>query len=310
MTTPRLSGVLAPVITPFTADLEPDPVRFVRHCRWLLDHGCAGLAVFGTNSEANSLSVDERVMLLDALVAGGIPPETLLPGTGCCALPESVRLTAHAVKLGCAGVLMLPPFYYKGVSDEGLFRAFAQVIERVGDARLRVYLYHIPPVAQVAITLPLIDRLLAAYPEAVAGVKDSSGDWANTQAMITAFGARGFDVFAGSEAFLLQNLRAGGVGCITATGNVNPGAIDHLYRAWRSADADRLQAELSATRAVLQQVSMIPALKATVAHFAADPAWRAVRPPLVELTADETRRVVDGLTARGFTMPGLRRPAS
>jgi 4-hydroxy-tetrahydrodipicolinate synthase len=310
MTTPRLSGVLAPVITPFTADLEPDPGRFVRHCRWLLDHGCRGLAVFGTNSEANSLSVDERIMLLDALVAGGVPPETLLPGTGCCALPESVRLTAHAVKLGCAGVLMLPPFYYKGVSDEGLYRAFAQVIERVGDARLRVYLYHIPPVAQVPITLPLIERLLGAYPETVAGVKDSGGDWANTQAMITAFAGRGFDVFAGSETFLLQNLRAGGVGCITATGNVNPGAIDHLYRSWRSADADRLQAELTATRAVLQQVSMIPALKATVAHFGSDPAWRTVRPPLVELTPAETHRVIDGLTARGFTMPGLRGPAS
>jgi 4-hydroxy-tetrahydrodipicolinate synthase len=162
----------------------------------------------------------------------------------------------------------------------------------------------------VPITLPLIERLLGAYPETVAGVKDSGGDWANTQAMITVFAGRGFDVFAGSEAFLLQNLRAGGVGCITATGNVNPGAIDHLYRAWRSADADRLQAELTATRAVLQQVAMIPALKATVAHFGGDPAWRAVRPPLVELTPAETRRVVDGLTARGFTMPGLRGPAS
>jgi 4-hydroxy-tetrahydrodipicolinate synthase len=130
MTTTRLSGVLAPVVTPFTPRLAPDAGRFVRHCRWLLDHGCRGLAVFGTNSEANSLSVEERMELLEALVQGGVPPETLMPGTGCCALTDSVRLTGHAVKLGCGGALMLPPFYYKGVSDEGLFRAVAEVIER------------------------------------------------------------------------------------------------------------------------------------------------------------------------------------
>jgi 4-hydroxy-tetrahydrodipicolinate synthase len=306
MTTTRLAGVLAPVITPFTRDLAPDPDRFVRHCRWLLAHGCRGLAVFGTNSEANSLSVEERIALLDALVEGGVPAEALMPGTGCCALPDSVRLTAHAVKLGCAGVLMLPPFYYKGVSDEGLYRSFVEVIERVGDTRLRLYLYHIPPVAQVAITRGLIERLLRDHPGTVAGVKDSSGDWANTKAMLDAFRASGFDVFAGSEVFLLQNLRHGGVGCITATGNVNPGAINRVYQEWQTPAADQLQAGISATRAVLQQFPMIPALKATVAHFGRDPEWALVRPPLVELTVAQQGALVAGLAERGFDMPGLR----
>jgi 4-hydroxy-tetrahydrodipicolinate synthase len=305
MTTARLSGVLAPVITPFDRDLAPDAGRFVRHCQWLLGHGCRGLAVFGTNSEANSLSGDERMALLEALVQAGVPPETLMPGTGCCALPDSVRLTAHAVKLGCGGALMLPPFYYKGVSDEGLYRSFAEVIDRVGDGRLRLYLYHIPPVAQVPISLALIERLLKAYPGTVAGVKDSSGDWSNTKAMLDAFAGSGFDVFAGSEVFLLQNLRHGGVGCITATGNVNPGAIDRLYREWRTAGADARQAEISATRAVLQQFPMIPALKATVAHFADDPGWTAVRPPLVELGAGDRTALIAALRAGGFAMPGL-----
>lgn len=306
MTTPRLAGVLAPVITPFSRDLAPDPARFVQHCRWLLDHGCRGLAVFGTNSEANSLAADERMALLEALVAGGVPPERLMPGTGCCALTDSVRLTAHAVKLGCAGVLMLPPFYYKSVPEEGLFRNFAEIVERVGDRRLRLYLYHIPPVAQVGIPLALIARLLAAYPGTVAGVKDSSGDWSNTRAMLDAFAASGFDVFAGSEVFLLDTLRHGGVGCITATGNVNPGPIDHLYRHWRTPEADRLQAEITATRAVLQRLPMIAALKATVAHFASDPGWRTVRPPLVELTEAQEAELLAGLAARSFGMPGLR----
>ena len=195
----------------------------MRQCRWLLSQD-VGLAVFGTNSEANSLSTEEKVELLDRLVAGGIDPARLMPGTGCCALTDSVRLTAHAMKLGAGGVLMLPPFYYKGVSDDGLFRSFAEVIERVGDRRLRLYVYHIPPVSQVPITLGLIERLLKTYPGIVAGVKDSSGDWNNTKAMLDAFAAGGFDVFAGSETFLLANMRHGGAGCISATANVNPGA--------------------------------------------------------------------------------------
>jgi 4-hydroxy-tetrahydrodipicolinate synthase len=301
----RIQGVLSPVVTPFRRDLSPDPERYVRHCRWLLAHGCAGLAVFGTNSEANSLSVDERMLLLEALVQGGVPAAKLMPGTGMCALTDSVRLTAHAVKLGCAGVLMLPPFYYKGVSDEGLYRSFAEVIERVGDARLQVYLYHIPPVSQVPITLALIERLLKAYPGAVAGIKDSSGDWNNTKAVLDAYAKSDFDVFAGSEVFLLATLRGGGKGCITATGNVNPGPINRLYENWRAPEADALQAGITVTRGLLQKYPMIPALKAIVGHWGRDPDWATVRPPLVELTPEQQRSLVAELTAAGFDMPAL-----
>src|SRR5690349_1291378 len=209
----RVRGVFAPVVTPFEADLRPDAMRLVRHCRWLLEQD-AGLAVFGTNSEANSLTVREKLHLLDVLAAAGIPAERMMPGTGCCAFPDTVELTRRAVAQGCAGVLMLPPFYYKGVSDDGLFASYAEVIERVADDRLRIYLYHIPPVSQVPITLALIERLLARYPRIVAGVKDSSGDWSNTRAMIERFAPQGFRVFSGSETFLLATLRAGGAGCI------------------------------------------------------------------------------------------------
>ena len=306
----RIQGVLSPVVTPFKRDLSPDPERYVRHCKWLLAHGCSGLAVFGTNSEANSLSVDERMLLLEALVQGGVPASKLMPGTGMCALTDTVRLTAHAVKLGCAGVLMLPPFYYKGVSDEGLYRSFAEVIERVGDARLQLYLYHIPPVAQVPISLALIGRLLKAYPGAVAGIKDSSGDWNNTKAVLGAYANSDFDVFTGSEVFLLDTMRAGGKGCITATGNVNPGPIHRVYENWQKPEADALQAGISATRAILQKYPMISALKAVVGHWGRDPDWATVRPPLVELTAGEQRSLVAELTAAGFDMPDLAAPAS
>ena len=301
----RITGVLSPVVTPFRKDLSPDAGRFVKHCKWLLANGCSGLAVFGTNSEANSMSVEEKLELLAALVEGGVPASALMPGTGACALTDSVKLTAGAVKMGCAGVLMLPPFYYKGVSDEGLYRNFAEVIERVGDTRLQLYLYHIPPVSNVPITLELIERLLGKYPQAIAGVKDSSGDWKNTKAMLDRFAARGFDVFAGSETFLLDNMRNGGKGCITATGNVNPGPINEVFRHWQEPQADALQAGITATRQIVQKVPMIPALKAIIAHWGKDRDWRTVRPPLTELTAAQESQVISELTAAGFTMPGL-----
>jgi len=301
----RIEGVLAPVITPFRKDYSPDADRFVRHCRWLLKSGCAGLAVFGTNSEANSMSVAEKRKLLEALVAGGVPASALMPGTGHCALSDSIEMTRAAVELGCAGVLMLPPFYYKGVPDEGLYRNFAEVIERVGDERLALYLYHIPPVAQVPITLNLIEKLLAKYPGIVAGVKDSSGDWPNTKAMLDNFAKGGFDVFAGSEVFLLDNMRNGGKGCITATGNINPGPIAAVYKNWRSAEADKLQAGITATRKIVQKQPMIAALKAAVAHFGNDPQWKTCRPPLIELNQKQEQELLTELKAAGFTMPGL-----
>jgi 4-hydroxy-tetrahydrodipicolinate synthase len=296
-----LHGVLAPVLTPFEADLSPSVPRLLRHCRWLL--ACdVGLAVFGTNSEGNSLSVGEKRSLLDALVEAGLPAARMMPGTGACALPDTIELTRHAVQAGCGGVLMLPPFYYKGVSDEGLFRSFAAVIEAVADERLRVYLYHIPPVAQVGLSLPLIERLLVRYPGTIAGIKDSSGDWSNTAALLGAFGSRGFDVFAGSETFLLRTLQGGGAGCISATANVNPAAIARSCAAWREPGADARQAALDSVRAVFQKRPMIAAMKAAIARGTDDEGWRRVRPPLVELDPDARRALDAELDAVGFTL--------
>jgi 4-hydroxy-tetrahydrodipicolinate synthase len=300
-------GVLAPVVTPFTSDLRPDAARLARHCRWLIAQD-VGLAVFGTNSEANSLTVPEKLALLDALIEAGLPPQRMMPGTGCCAIPDTVELTRRAMQHGCGGVLMLPPFYYKGVPDDGLFASFAEVIERVGDARLRIYLYHIPPVSQVPISLALIERLLARYPGIIAGVKDSSGDWNNTRAMLERFQPQGFDVFAGSETFLLATLRAGGAGCISATANVNPAAIAGLAREWQGAEADTRQRALDAVRTTFQKFPMIPALKSAIANFSHDDAWATVRPPLVALSAAQRRELVSALAPLGFAMPGLAGP--
>ena len=255
------------------------------------------------------MSANERISLLDALIASGIDPSRMMPGTGHCAITDSVRLTAHAVKLGCAGVLMLPPFYYKGVSDEGLYRNFSEVVQRVGDSRLRVYLYHIPPVSQVPITLKLIERLLKAYPGTIAGLKDSSGDWNNTKAVLDNFAKSGFDVFAGSESFLLQNMRHGGAGCITAGANVNPAQITSLYDAWKGAGADAMQEAINQVRNALQSVPMIPALKRVIAHYSGDMGWNRLRPPLTELNATEEKQLLRRLEELEFGMPGIREAA-
>jgi len=299
----RLSGVLCPVVTPFNEDLSADAGRLVKQCEWLLSQN-VGLAVFGTNSEANSLSVDEKIGLLDELVAGGIDVNRMMPGTGCCAIPDTVRLTKHAVSLGCAGTLMLPPFYYKGVSDDGLFASYSEVIERVASSALRIYLYHIPPIAQVGISIDLVERLICAYPKTVVGIKDSSGDWSNTSAMLE----RQWDdfrIFSGSEGFLLQNMQSGGSGCISATANINPAAIDRLYQGWQSPEAYDLQQSLHKIRDTAMIYPMIPGLKATVAHFTDDAQWRTVRPPLVSLPMEQSAALVAALEQLGFDMPGL-----
>jgi 4-hydroxy-tetrahydrodipicolinate synthase len=280
-----MQGVLAPVLTPYDRDLNPDAPRFARFCQQLLEEGCAALAPFGTTSEANSLSLEERERLLDALLEAGIPPQRLMPGTGCTALPDTARLSRKAARAGCAGVLMLPPFYYKNLTEEGLYRSFAAAIDRTGESALRVYLYHIPQVSQVPIPLRVIERLLKAYPRVVVGIKDSSGDFENTRAMLRAF--PGFEVFVGTERLLLANLREGGAGCITATANLNAPAI---ARAFRERTEER-QREIDSVRALFESLPLIAALKEALAQRTGDASWRAVRPPLVELSPEQREKV-------------------
>lgn len=297
-------GVWSPVVTPFTASLEPDAERLRAQCQWLLDSN-VGLAVFGTNSEANSLSLGEKRHLLDHLLSAGLPPEKMMPGTGACSLTDTVELTKAAVSQGCAGVLMLPPFYYKGVSDEGLFRFYSEVVQKVGDSSLRIFLYHIPQVSNVPITYNLIESLLKEYPGIIAGIKDSSGQWDNTKGMLENYQPQGFEVFPGSETFLLDALNAGGAGCISATANVNPAAIAHLFEHYQDANAKDLQAQLDTVRGQFEGYVMIAGMKAVIAHHKGDADWVHVRPPLTDLKAGDQKTLVAALDKVGFSMPGL-----
>ena len=280
MTRP-LAGLWPPVCTPFKDDGSVDTARIVRHSKALLADGCEGLAILGTTSEANSLSLDERRRIIDAHVEAGIPADRLMPGVGACAVDDVVALARHAHDIGASGVLMLPPFYYKKVPDDGIYTFFARVIDKLGASAPPIMLYHIPPMAAVGFSLELTGRLIEAYPGIVVGMKDSSGDADNTLAVIKAF--PDFAVFPGAEVYLVRAMTAGARGCISATANVNAAAIADLLKKWQSAEADRLQEEVNAVRRTVETFGNIPGCKAILADRYGDAAWTNIRPPLLAL---------------------------
>jgi|SRR5579875_1016334 4-hydroxy-tetrahydrodipicolinate synthase len=299
-------GVFAAALTPLDRALEPDIALFVSHCRWLLERGCDGVVPIGTTGEGNSRSVRQRRALLDAIAGAGIPPNRFIIGTGSCALADAVELTRAAVAAGTAGVLVLPPFYYKEPSEEGLVRFFSELIERVGDARLRLYLYHFPQLSTVPITTGLIKRLLAAYPRTVAGLKDSSGDWSYSAGLLAQF--PGFGVFSGSEGFLLANLRAGGMGCISANVNVTAPLARKVFLSWRDAQAERLQKDLDQARQVLDKYPLPAALKHVMAAISGNPGWNHILPPNQPLSDEQGRQLMAALAALPAMGEILRRP--
>ena len=291
--TTHLSGVIAPVLTPFAEDGGPDSDRFIEHCEWLLDDGCTALAPFGTTSEAPSLGLDERMEMLEDMIDAGIDPVRLMPGTGTPSLADTIVLTQHAVDLGCSGVLVLPPYFFKDPEAEGVFRFYAELIEEVGDHRLRLYLYHIPQMTAVPITVDLIDRLVSEFPDEIAGLKDSSGNMANTLSLMEAFPHLAF--FPASESFLLEGLKRGAAGCISATANAQARAIRELFDGAESGTAKQMQERVAQVRSEILKAPTIPGLKAIIAHARNDPQWLIVRPPLVAMEPAQQANFVDGL---------------
>ncbi len=294
-----MRGVFAPTLTPVEADLAIDLPAYVEFCKRLLEGGCHGLVLFGTNSEATSFCAAERMAAVDAVIEAGIPADRLVIGTGAAAITEAVALSRHAVQAGCRGVLTLPPFYYPNVSDEGLFRSFAAILDGVDDERLRIYFYHIPQVSGVPLSPALLARLAAAYPRLAAGVKDSSGD-VDTLLGLHAVARQfpGFAVFCGSEGLLLKNMQGGGGGCISGMANVLPHVIRDLYENWQAPDAEERQTRTNWIRnAILDSgLNMIAALKVIVADQTGRPGWSRVRPPLVDLTEDEQAQLLAKLS--------------
>jgi 4-hydroxy-tetrahydrodipicolinate synthase len=277
------TGVVCASLTPLEDNGEPCISLLVEHCTRLLQAGCSAIVLLGTTGEANSFTVEERKVILDAVVRGGIPAARLIVGTGCCALGDCVTLTRHALTLGAARVLVLPPFYYKHVSDEGILEAYARTIETVRDDSLRLYLYSIPQLTGVSIGSGVIGPLAARYPGVIAGVKDSAGDWASTASLCASFGSS-LDVLVGSERFLTRGIAAGASGCVTATANAFAPMICELYARLGDYDAPTLQERASQARAAVERYPAIAALKELEARRSGESRWRNVRPPLTSLS--------------------------
>ena len=279
-------GVVVPILTPFDDDLSIATDLYVNQAEWLFEQGCSGIAPFGTTGEALSVGIDERIAAMAALADAGIDPARMIPGTGLSNVADTARLSRACLDMGCAAVMTLPPFYYKGVGEDGLFRYFAQLIETVGpDAR--IYLYHIPPIAVVGIPVTLVQRLHAEFAEQVVGIKDSSGDWDNTQALL---GIDGLIVYPGSELPLIEALERGAPGCITATANVNAQAIAKVVRLFDAGDhvaAATVHETVRKIRRLLENSAPIPAQKRLLALATGDARWANVRPPLTSMSADD-----------------------
>lgn len=298
--TEKTLQLFVPAITPFAADLSVDTAALVRFGKALIANGAHGLAPFGTTSEANSLSVAERMAALEALIEGGIAGSALIPGTGCCAAADTIALTRHATELGCRGALMLPPFFYKNVPEDGVFAAYAEVIEKIGDTRLKIYLYHIPQMSGVPITLSLIERLLKAYPDTIAGLKDSSGNWDNTRSVIEAFPQ--IDTYSASEALIPQNAAAGGAGCISASANINPAGIRALIDGLGSSREAELLEQVSAVRKIFESIPLIPSIKAAAALQAREGGLARVRPPLAAPRATAQAQIAEAVRIAATAM--------
>lgn len=306
MTLP-VTGVYCAATTPVKPDLSPDFAAFAAHCRWLIDEGCTGVALLGTTGEANSFSSSERRQLLEAALKAGLTGDQLLPGTGLANIPETIDLTRHALSSGVHQVVMLPPFYYKGVSDEGLFQAYAKVIEGVASDRLRVILYHIPQMTGLPISHNLIGRLVEAFPGIVAGIKDSAGQFDNMTAMLARF--KDFSVLAGADPLLLPLMQAGGAGCITATSNLVARSLATVYKhandPAKAAEVEAAQANIVAHRNLSNSYVQIPAIKAMVGFLHGDPSgWARTRPPLVALSAAELADLRSNLLEIGAAVNG------
>jgi len=300
----RFTGVLAAALTPLNADLTVDAATMTLHSKWLLANGCDGLAILGTTGEANSLDVSERIRIIEGLVEDGIPGGKLMPGTGSCALPDAVTLTRVAVDAGARGVLMLPPFYYKNPSDEGLFAYFSEVIQQVGDDRLKIYLYHFPQMSATPISYNLIEMLLKAYPDTVVGMKDSSGDIGNMTGAAKSF--PGFCVLAGADDCLLPLLEAGGGGCITACCNVaSPLAADVYAGFHNGTDVSEVNATLTKVRQEVSKFPGPPALKALMARHTGNDDWLNIRPPLMNLSDEQSSALFAAYDGIGTKMADL-----
>ena len=295
------TGIYAAALTPMNIDLSLNLKLFIKHCNWLLDNGCDGIAPLGTTGEANSLSIDERLSILESLADAGISGNKLIAGVGCCAFPDTITLTKRALECGAGGVLMLPPFYYKKPSMEGLFSAFANIVDKINDPELKIYLYNFPQQVGFELPIELVAKLHKTFPDTIVGMKDSSGDWPRMKKILKELPT--FRLFPGSEEFLVPALRLGGVGCISATVNISAPYAGRVYKNWKESDADKEQIHVTRLRNAFSGMATIPAMKAYLEKTFGDTGWRTARPPFLQTTSADLAKASKRLSEANFSIP-------
>jgi 4-hydroxy-tetrahydrodipicolinate synthase len=295
-----IKGLISPILSPFDDNLNFNQEMYNELAKDLLSTGCSGLAPFGTTGEALSVSNDERMQALENLIKSGVSPNKLIPGTGLCNFPDTVKISRHAIELGCKGVMTLPAFYFKDVTDEGLFQYYERLIDEINHPNLKIYLYHIPQVSGVGLSIPLVKKLRSTYPDIIVGIKDSSGVWENTEQLLS---IDGLIVYPGAELPVIDAIKLGGPGCISATANFNPTNIAKVIelshdRKWDQ--AEEVHKDVKEVRYLFQDYSAIPAQKAMLAIKYKDKRWKNIRPPLVQISEQRSSELEEKLRNHGF----------
>jgi len=295
-----IKGLISPILSPFDDSLNFNQEMYNELAKDLLSTGCSGLAPFGTTGEALSVSNDERMQALENLIKSGVSPDKLIPGTGLCNFPDTVKISRHAIELGCKGVMILPAFYFKDVTDEGLFQYYERLIDEINHPNLKIYLYHIPQVSGVGLSIPLVKKLRSAYPDIIVGIKDSSGVWENTEQLLS---IDGLIVYPGAELPVIDAIKLGGPGCISATANFNPtniAKVIELSHDGKWDQAEEVHKDVKEVRYLFQDYSAIPAQKAMLAIKYKDKRWKNIRPPLVQISEQRSSELEEKLRNHGF----------
>tara|TARA_B100002051_G_scaffold267999_1_gene297229 strand:+ start:246 stop:1175 length:930 start_codon:yes stop_codon:yes gene_type:complete len=290
----KISGVFSAALTPIKHDLTINKDLYLRHCQYLMQQGHDGLAIFGTTGEANSLSIKEKKDNLEFLLSNRINPKVLISGTGSSSLNDAIVMTKHAANYKVRAILLLPPFYYKNVSDEGLINYYRHVIEKVGDNEMQYVLYHIPQHTYAPISFKMIEVLLKLYPNNVVGLKDSSGDGDRMMKIIKYF--NNFSVFCGHDSLALNIVRRGGAGAITAGTNICGKLLSFILKNYKRENEiknfQELQKLLLQIRQVITSHEPISLMKSYFSIVDNIPEWNNVLPPLKKINEPENQKLV------------------
>ena len=297
-----LNGVYTASLTPLTASFEPNLPALVRHAQWLLESGSDGVALLGSTGEANSLTLEQRLSIIEQ-TARELPPDCLMLGTGSCALQDSVRLTKASVDAGVFSVLVIPPFYYKPQSDESVLRFYSELISSVDEPRLRIIFYNFPKLSGYNFSVKILQELKHRFGDIAAGIKDSSGEWKNMLGIVQ--NIPDFMVYTGTETFLLDILKKGGAGCITATANLIAPECQRVYQAWKNNKqkvAEQAQINLTDLRKTLENYPFVSELKSLFASKTNTKEWENMLPPFAPILDKQVEELTEQIKGLGLDL--------